>query len=257
MKNLKKILKTRAKFLVGFLGFKYSTIPKQTWGICPWQDINRILQDDTFKVDKSPIQTIFDIGANEGQCAQWMREYYSSPDIQIYSFEPAKQPFDILASKADKLKISPLKVACSSQTERRTLYEYEGSVLNSLNSSTPVSNAKNSIRESVVECISIDDFCNQSKIERIDILKIDTEGFDLEVLKGATKMLAEGKIRFIYFEFFNINKHFFLDTPGSFQAISAFLEPYPFRPITFYTDYVNPLHHVSHFNCLLALWKTT
>jgi Methyltransferase FkbM domain len=38
-----------------------------------------------------------------------------------------------------------------------------------------------------------------------DVLKIDAEGFELEVLKGASSMLAQHAIKFIYFEFHEIS----------------------------------------------------
>ena len=251
--DIQKSLKNRIKFLLGFLGFRYSVIPRESWGICPWQDINRILKDQSFKVNKAAIQTIFDIGANEGQCAQWMRQFYSSKAVKIYSFEPSSQAYSVLKAKSAVLDIIPVNIALSSKVEERTLYEYSGSVLNSLNPVTPVSNANNALKETLVSCDTVDNFCYKSGIQSIDILKIDTESFDLEVLKGSSQMLAEGKVRFIYFEFFNVNKYF-TDAPGNFQELTKFLEAYPFRPITFYTDYVNPLHPVSHFNCLFARW---
>src|SRR5262249_42479094 len=45
-----------------------------------------------------------------------------------------------------------------------------------------------------------DDFCADHGIERINILKTDTEGYDLHVLKGAERQLVHGKIDFIYVE---------------------------------------------------------
>lgn len=41
---------------------------------------------------------------------------------------------------------------------------------------------------------TIDSFCYENNINKIDYIKIDTEGFELSVLKGANKMLSEGKI---------------------------------------------------------------
>ena len=40
----------------------------------------------------------------------------------------------------------------------------------------------------------MDNFCHQKKIFRIDVLKIDTEGHELEVLNGAKKILNKTKI---------------------------------------------------------------
>ena len=38
--------------------------------------------------------------------------------------------------------------------------------------------------------------CNKNNINKIDVLKIDTEGSELNVLRGATKMLKNTKIIF-------------------------------------------------------------
>ncbi len=51
-----------------------------------------------------------------------------------------------------------------------------------------------------VQTQTLDNFCLSNKIENIDILKIDTEGNDLNVLKGAKKLLSENKINVIYTE---------------------------------------------------------
>ena len=51
-----------------------------------------------------------------------------------------------------------------------------------------------------VQTQTLDNFCLSKKIENIDVLKIDTEGNDLNVLKGAKKLLSENKINVIYTE---------------------------------------------------------
>jgi FkbM family methyltransferase len=49
---------------------------------------------------------------------------------------------------------------------------------------------------------TLDNYCSDNNIEHIDYLKIDTEGYDFEVIKGASEMI--NKIRFIQFEDFNV-----------------------------------------------------
>tara|TARA_Y100001980_G_C14548048_1_gene329005 strand:+ start:1808 stop:2353 length:546 start_codon:yes stop_codon:yes gene_type:complete len=53
----------------------------------------------------------------------------------------------------------------------------------------------------IVDTITVDKYCFSHKINLIDYLKIDTEGHDLYVLKGAEKMLDSKKINFIQFEY--------------------------------------------------------
>ena len=51
-----------------------------------------------------------------------------------------------------------------------------------------------------VHVTTMDQFCATNGIDRIDLLKTDTEGFDLQVLKGASKLLSRGRVRAIYSE---------------------------------------------------------
>ena len=56
-----------------------------------------------------------------------------------------------------------------------------------------------------VECTTLDRFMKDAGIEMIDLLKIDTEGHDLSVLKGARQALHDRRIRMIQFEFIPAN----------------------------------------------------
>ena len=47
---------------------------------------------------------------------------------------------------------------------------------------------------------TVDDFCKENKIEKIDLLKIDTEGHEEHILKGASNTLNEKKIEVVYTE---------------------------------------------------------
>ena len=46
-----------------------------------------------------------------------------------------------------------------------------------------------------VDVTTIDLFCAEHRIERINLLKIDTEGHDLDVIRGASNMLRRGEYR--------------------------------------------------------------
>ena len=56
-----------------------------------------------------------------------------------------------------------------------------------------------------IEIKKIDDFCKEHDINNIDLLKMDVEGHELEVLKGAEKMLSNNSISAIQFEFGGAN----------------------------------------------------
>jgi len=41
---------------------------------------------------------------------------------------------------------------------------------------------------------TIDEFCAENNVRQVDIIKTDTEGHDLSVLRGASKMLTQGNV---------------------------------------------------------------
>src|SRR5690606_21019208 len=52
----------------------------------------------------------------------------------------------------------------------------------------------------VVKIATLDQFAVEQKINCIDILKIDVEGYELSVLKGALWLLTNHRVRFVYAE---------------------------------------------------------
>jgi FkbM family methyltransferase len=51
-----------------------------------------------------------------------------------------------------------------------------------------------------VPVVTVDGYCGENALSRIDVLKIDTQGFDFEVLKGADRMLSNAQIRLVFME---------------------------------------------------------
>ena len=76
-----------------------------------------------------------------------------------------------------------------------------------------------------VQTQTLDSFCLDKKIENIDVLKIDTEGNELNVLKGAKRLLSENKINLIYTEISETKKKFLEKE----KSIINFLNSYNFE----------------------------
>ncbi len=55
--------------------------------------------------------------------------------------------------------------------------------------------------KSQVKLINGDYYCKKNKLKKIDFLKLDLEGFDLEALKGFSEMFKEKRINFVQFEY--------------------------------------------------------
>ena len=68
---------------------------------------------------------------------------------------------------------------------------------------------------------TVDKFCEREHIETIDLLKIDTEGFEMEVLAGAARMIKDDRIAAIQFEFGDM----FIRSPYHFVDFWDLLSP--------------------------------
>jgi FkbM family methyltransferase len=191
------------------------------------------------KVMKYSDGVILDVGANSGQTAlRLLREF---PSKKIYSFEPHPRTFTELEKNTRKYgNVTAINAALGSENCVTKLFVYENGALNSLVNSPFVSRfAVHSTGVDAVSVTQIDEFCSINGIDCIHTLKVDTEGFDLEVLKGAMRMLEMRRIKFVYVEFndlFEIANA----TGGSLMAIGEFLKKWGFRFVASYTEYVEP-----------------
>ena len=156
-----------------------------------------LINDLKFKISL-PIHTIFDVGANVGQTAIRFNDYFEN--VKIHSFEPVINTYDILKNNTKLFNnISSYNIALGDQVEQIeiNLFESHASVLNSLKKEA-MNNS--SASKQIVQVTTGDLFCEQHNIQQIDLLKIDTEGYEINVLKGFANMIRQSKIRAIYCE---------------------------------------------------------
>lgn len=145
---------------------------------------------------------LFDVGANNGDYTLLLRGVFGINSI-IYSFEPAKDTFHNLESNLiGQGNVRLCNFGLGEEQNRLTLY------------TTPASSGLASLYQrrldhyniqmdqtEEVEIRTVDDFCNENIINHIHLLKLDVEGHEIKVLKGASNMINSGKIDFIQFEF--------------------------------------------------------
>jgi len=163
--------------------------------------------------NKNSFPVIFDIGANKGQSIAFFRGLY--PTSEIFAFEPSNKIFGILKTQLEKFdenKTFIFRMGIGSKIETRVFYESildETSTFVLPNSNSLYLRKKNRILLQKPEnafvsvqtqVTTIDNFVGENQIDQIDILKIDVEGFEYEVLLGASTILSRGKIRIIQVE---------------------------------------------------------
>jgi hypothetical protein len=84
-----------------------------------------------------------------------------------------------------------------------------------------------------VPVVTLDEFCRQRAIAAIDLLKIDTEGYEVPVLEGARDLLKSGSIRAVLAECeFQENAS---EPHGDFFKIAELLMPLGYRVVSFYS----------------------
>ncbi len=139
------------------------------------------------------IDTIVDVGANEGQFRDFAR-YHVGFSGQIESFEPIPELYQRLSTKAkqdDRWNVHPFALGSSKGT--MVLNVMNGSEFSSFLNPKVVGTDQqiflNTVSQKItVEVSTLDSvFCRSLRGHRI-YLKLDTQGFDLEVLRG----LVEG-----------------------------------------------------------------
>jgi FkbM family methyltransferase len=145
---------------------------------------------------------IFDVGANTGRAARLFSAIF--PGRIIWSFEPGAEAFQELSAAADLPHVKKFNLAFSDMDGSATLNIFQGSQLNSL--LPPEAVGERHDHELIpkgtkqIQTARLDTFCEQQNISQIEILKIDTQGFELHVLRGAEHLLASGAIKLIYLE---------------------------------------------------------
>lgn len=142
----------------------------------------------------SPQDIVFDVGANDGRTVERLQRHLPSP--RIVAFEPVADTFRLLKQQtAAYPNVECVQLAMGNEQGRREIYINESAAVNSLHEGW----GSGAGRESI-EIETLDSFLAEHGVERVHLLKIDTEGHDLEVLKGAERALADGRVEIIMVE---------------------------------------------------------
>lgn len=145
----------------------------------------------------SPTKKLFvDIGANIGSCTMQM---LARPDVgQVVAFEPNPENLFYLTSSALMNQGFPAKLALypiglGNVDANHTMFEEKGNIGNSV-MDVPVQ-ASNAPAHTVKTRTLDEIFMADGSPPYIHLMKIDTQGFEVNILKGGSKLLKSGAIR--------------------------------------------------------------
>jgi FkbM family methyltransferase len=203
-----------------------------------------LITDIRMKI-RMPVRVILDVGANVGQTVTRFGKAF--PSAKIYSFEPVSATFTLLKKNVHHMtNVSCHQEALGEEPGQQHIRVHTGkdSLLNSLKQVSMNEGGE-------VETIHVntgDNFCAQHNISYVDLLKIDTEGYELEVLKGSRDLLQTAKIKAVYCEvgFTKSNqRNTFLND------VIDFLEPYSYEFYGLYDMYNKRMNSGSDYGSAL------
>lgn len=190
------------------------------------------------KIKQNPI--IFDVGANQGQSIERFKKIFAEPTI--HAFEPIKEEYNKLLKKYSNQK----NIILNNYAVGETIGEQNlfvtaltgNSSFNKLNTNTKWLKTRSSQAKTTMEnytkakekvkIISLDNYCRDNNIYGIDLLKIDTQGFEDKVLAGSNQILKNNIISAIeseimldnvydkYLNFSDLEKHLI---PNNFRLV--------------------------------------
>ena len=168
---------------------------------------NAFIEQKRLMGEQSPA-VIFDIGGHHGETVHKYRALF--PTATIYSFEPFPESFLLLKQAVSHYKdVHVFHAAISNKDGEADFSVNENSATNSL---LPVSHdaprhwagqveAQKTIR---VPTMTLDTFCTTRNIGSIDVLKLDVQGGEPLVIRGAECMLRRRAIGLIYTEIITV-----------------------------------------------------
>jgi FkbM family methyltransferase len=181
---------------------------------------------------------VFDVGANIGDWVQLARR--ASPAAAIHAFEIVPSTFESLRRRVGsdlRTTLNPVGLSdtsgtidvfhCPDDPGLSSIFPY------------PTGKAVVSVRG---ETVTGDAYCAERGITHIDFLKIDVEGHELSVLRGFDRLLANGQVDVVQFEYGYVN----ILPKSLLKDLYEFLENRGYAVGKIFPTYVDFRHYDLH-----------
>lgn len=182
--------------------------------------------------------SIFDVGSHRGESINRFNSIFSNP--KIHAFEPDIENFAVLTKKYSENRLINLN-NCGVGNSQGTLkfHKYKKSDIGGFNK-IDANNIWTKIRSeqsdttpedffissNEVKITTLDSYIEEHSIDKINLLKIDTQGFEDKVLMGATKSLEKNIIDYIQLELIITGPY---ERSLSFKDLEELLHPYGYK----------------------------
>jgi FkbM family methyltransferase len=152
--------------------------------------------------------TVFDVGAHLGDYSARLLQL--RPSARIWCFEPHPGTFKRLIALAENSGFTAVNVGFSDAPGRVPLYDYAATAESGSSHATLHADVIEGIHygqatEVEVEVTTIDLYMESERIPHLNLLKVDAEGHELAILRGAQRAIKSGKVDVVQFEFNEMN----------------------------------------------------
>ena len=212
-------MKKFLQFLVSLFG--YNIIKSSNF-----YKINRTLDQAIKSIIKKKNPIIFDVGAHEGESIDRFKNLFQNPII--HSFEPQSKIFEKLMNKKKNDKDLVLNnFALGSKEGNQEIFVNSNTAASSylnIDNKDKFFKSLKTIQKEQTRIDTFDNYFNKIKVNYIDLVKIDVQGLEKEVLKGAHNSL--NKVLLIEIEIIFVNLY---EKHSSFYQIENILKNYNFE----------------------------
>lgn len=214
------------------------------------------VQKSIIKNRKNNSVCAFDVGANIGLWTESFTQIAKELGaiFTVHAFEPCESTCKALNRNLDQWiiidQVITNKIGLSSSIGERSFYSIGSG--GGVNGFYPTENPETQVVQKI-RTDTVDNYCATNTISHIDIIKVDTEGHDLEVLFGAKEVLSSGAVDFIQFEY----NHRWIDAQHFLRDAFDYLLPLGFsigkvtpKGIEFYSGWDYELESFKEANYL-------
>jgi len=175
------------------------------------------------------VRIVMDVGAHVGETVAHYRHWH--PEAEVWACEPVTASYEKLAARfADDALVRCRQIALGAR-------EYEGLI--TAKGASPKNRLVNKERGEVERVVVLDgdSFCERHAIEHVGMLKVDTEGTDLDVLRGFNAMLTDQRIDVLQVE---AGMSVFNPKHVPFEEFKAYLSPLGYHLFAIYGQLGTP-----------------
>ena len=161
-----------------------------------------------------PPYCIFDVGSHRGEYLDVVMSVLGDEKFTVHCFEPSPRFFSSLSQRAaNDRRIIANNIGLGKSSENMELFFDNEDASGTLTKRKLDHIGITSWQSEKVAITTLDEYCKNNGIDYIHLLKVDIEGHELDLFRGAEKMLRKKAVKIVTFEFGDCN----IDTKTYFQ----------------------------------------